>query len=824
MNISYQWLKQYLPDLAASPEALEDVLPKLGIEVEAILHQGLQACNKVVVGEILSKEKHPNADRLSLCEVSIDAVKKPLQIVCGAQNHKTGDKVPVALDGAVLAGNFLIKHSKVRGVASEGMLCSAKELGLAEESEGLLILDSSAPLGAPIRSLFPEQDAILDLGITPNRGDAISHLGIARCLSAYYKIPLKEPHIQDLGDEQPASELLKSVHISSADCPYYVALCIEGVHVKDSPQWLKRDLEAVGLKPINNIVDITNWVMLELGQPLHAFDAKNIKSQIEVRAARPGEKLHALNDTVYDLNENILVIADSEQPLALAGVMGGKASAIDDTTQTIILESAYFRPSAIRKTTQRLGLITDSAYRFVRDVDPQGVLRAASRAVELILKEAGGQYRGKVLKVGDINLNNKKISLSYAYILQKCGFSLAKETITQAWESLGCTVKLLDDDTWDVEVPSRLRDIERPIDLLEELIRVYGTHNIPEDRPKLSSLSIDDAPSIEVFKKLESYLFDRGFVEAYNYTTTSQAKLLEWNQQEELLSLGLANPLTHEQTHLRNSLIPGLLKTAQYNLHQKNAQHRFFESGKTFININNRVEERFTLACILLPKPDRSWEKTAKEDFYTAKGLLEGLLSLAQIKGHSYQALTHTAYQEGYAALVSDGGKEAPKMENRGGPKNNESKDLFFATCGTLNLDLTAAYDIPQALAIEISFSETFFKTKGTPPYFKSFSTFPSISKDLALVVDASLCAEEASEDIRKLLKGLCPADFYLKHLHVFDVFQGQGLPEGQKSLGFEIAFVSDSRTLKDAEVNAVFNDLQKELEALKTYRVRRTV
>lgn len=821
MKISYQWLRHYLPDLAASPEALTDVLPALGIEVEAVVSKGIQANDRVVVGQILSKEKHPNADRLSVCEVSING-ERSLNIVCGAQNHKTGDRVPVALDGAILPGDFVIKHSKVRGVASEGMLCSAKELGLAEESEGLLILDSSAPLGAPVHSLFPAPDVILDLGITPNRGDAISHLGIARSLSSYYKIPLKEPHIETFGDQLPEPKLLEGVHLASPDCPYYVALCIEGVEIKESPQWLKENLEAVGIKPIHNVVDITNWVMLELGQPLHAFDAKTISGPIQVRAAQAGETLQALNDKAYTLSEDILVVADNQGPLALAGVIGGKASAIAPSTRSIVLESAYFKPSAIRKASQRLGLTTDSAYRFVRDVDPQSVLKAANRAAQLILAEAGGQYKGRILKTAAINLSNKTIRVAYSYILKKCGFQLAKETICEAWESLGCTVKALDEDTWEVDVPSRLRDVERPIDLLEELIRVYGTHNIPQDRPMLSSLRIENAPSIRVFQELESFLVHRGCVQACNYTTTSQAKLLEWNAHEAVDSLSLANPLTHEQTHLRSSLLPGLLKTAQHNSHQKSTQHRFFESGKIFRTVDEQLEERLGIACILLPKPYRSWEKPVAEDFYTAKALLESLLQLAGISDYSYESLSHTAYQAGYAAGLKLLQEQNMAPAHEASEKKHISNTTLIAHCGTLNLDLTSAYDLPQALAIEISFSENYFQGKASVPAFKSFSTFPTIAKDLALIVDTSLQAQEALETIQGLCKALCKDDFYLKALRVFDVFQGQGLQEGKKSLGCELVFASDSRTLKDAEVNSVFNDLQNHLEALKTYTVRR--
>ncbi len=820
MKISYQCLKRYLPHLNASPEELAEVLPSLGLEVEAITYHGLKACSRVVVGEIFSKEKHPNADRLSLCTVSIGPRAKPLSIVCGAQNHKVGDKVPVALEGAVLAGGFTIQPSTVRGVPSEGMLCSAQELGLAETSEGLLILESTAPLGEPLSILFPEKDVILELGITPNRGDALSHLGVARCLSAYYQLSLSLPPQIARHPTEPSVECLPQVHVLSSACPYYIVLRIEGISVKESPQWLKKDLEALGLKPINNIVDITNWVMLELGQPLHAFDATKIQGQqLQVRLAQSGETLHALNDKTYTLNEDLLIIADSQKPLALAGVIGGRESAISQNTSSILLESAYFEPSAIRKTTQCLGLHTDSAYRFVRNVDPNGVTLAINRAAELILQEAGGKIVNKYVHHTDLSLEHKKISLSYADVLDVCGFNLTKEIIAQTWERLGCTVRLKPEDCFEVEVPTFLRDVERPIDLIEELIRIYGTQHIPNEKPKLPSLTVKDDPSLKIFHKLESYLLAQGFSEAYNYTTVSKGQILEWHEAEATDLLALANPLTQEQTHLRNSLIPGLLKTAQYNLHQQTGTYRFFERGKTFHVLNGKVEERFSLACILLPKPYKTWQKETLEDFYTLKALLESLLALADCKGYRYEAFSQKGYQEGYAARVIPGKP----------PGNANTEVTFsdnvscFATCGTLNLDLSSAYDLPQTLAIEISFSEQAFKAVPACPQFQTFSTFPGITKDLCLIVDHSLTSEVACTDITHILQNLCSEDFGLKHLRLFDLFQGKGLPEGQKSLGFEMEFASPVRTLKEAEVNAIFNDLQNKLEALNRYKVRKT-
>lgn len=821
MKISYQWLKRYLPSLDASPEALSEVLPSLGLEVEALIPKGLQASDRVVVGKILSKEKHPNADRLSVCELSIGTEAKPLQIVCGAQNHKTGDKVPVALEGAVLSNNFTIHASTVRGVPSEGMLCSAQELGLAEASEGLLILDPAAPLGEKLTTLFPEKDTILELGITPNRGDALSHWGVARCLSAYYELPLNPPPSLNLPETEPNEGLLKSLKVESSACPYYCALCIEGIRITESPAWLKRDLEALEIKPINTIVDITNWVMLELGQPLHAFDAAKIKGHhLKVRPAKKGESLKALNDKTYELSEDFLVIADSEKPVALAGVIGGSESAISPSTTSIILESAYFEPSAVRKASQRLGIHTDSAYRFVRNVDPSGVALALGRAGELILQLAGGKLAGKHLHEGvhpgSFSLAPKTIALSYAYILDVCGFRIEKETIAKAWQRLGCTVKLPTDDCFEVSVPTFLRDVERPIDLIEELIRIHGSQHIPEESPKLSSLKLEDDSSLKIFQKLEDYLLSHGFSEAYNYTILGQEQLLEGPAAEALPLLALANPLSQEQTHLRNSLIPGLLKTAQYNLHQKNDRHRFFERGKTFIVHQGQVEERFSIACVLLPKPYKTWQNPAKEDFYTVKALLESLVSLAGLKGYNYSELSPKGYQEGYAAYVCS-------VEDGDPIDSSNAAPFFFASFGTVNLDLSAAYDLPQTLALEMSFSENCFKTHTACKEFKPFATFPGISKDLGLVVDSALPAEKALKDLRMLLDSLCTSDFGAKRIRLFDVFQGSGLPEGKKSLGFEMEFASDTRTLKEAEVNAVFNDLQMKLEALETYKIRKT-
>ncbi len=432
MKVSYQWLKEYI-DLDRSSSEIEEALTLIGFEVESVVETGLPALPNVVVGEVLSRDQHPNADRLSVCRVAVDTAGTEATIVCGAQNYKVGDRVPVALPGAILPGNFKIKASKLRGERSEGMLCSGKELGLSEDGAGLLILDQRPELGTSINEVFPDNDMVFDVEVTPNRPDCLSHVGIARELAAYFGLTLRYPEVKQNFDsfDRDGTAIFSGVEVETDECPLYTAHVISGVRIGPSPDWLQSRLEAVGLRPINNVVDITNFVLMELGQPLHAFDAAKIEGRrLIVRQAGNGEKVQTLDDKERTLSERMIVIADADKPLVIAGVMGTVDAEVDDSTIDIVLESAYFRAGAVRFASKRLGLTTDSSYRFERGVDSSNLVFAAQRAADLILEIAGGHLVGPRIDVGKKPETKNEIRITREFIDQRCGFRIEDDRVT----------------------------------------------------------------------------------------------------------------------------------------------------------------------------------------------------------------------------------------------------------------------------------------------------------------------------------------------------------------------------------------------------------
>ena len=505
MKISLNWLKDYVT-LDAPVEEVCRAVTFLGFEVERVIRTGAPRLEQVVVGEVLARDKHPNADKLSVCQVDIGPAGGVKTIVCGAQNYKVGDRVPVALPGAVLPGDFVIKRSKIRGHESDGMMCSAKELGVAEDADGLLILASRPDLGTPINQVLPSGDVILDIEITPNRPDCLSHLGIARELAAWFKQELVYPQEKFRGvPTAPARpDLLHSVKVAaSGDCPFYTAHVITGVRIAPSPAWLQDRLRAVGLRPINNIVDVGNYVMLETGQPLHAFDARRLAgAEIHVRLAAAGESITTLDGKERKLGEDMLVIADARQPVVIAGIMGGVASGVADDTTDLVLECAVFRRQAVRSTSKRLGLASDSSYRYERGVDPHGTLEAAWRAIDLILETAGGEVAGPGWTVGGDVPWAREIILTPAFVRERLGFEIPDAVMKASLELLELAV-IREEPTldrgpaWTVSIPSWRDDLDRPIDLVEEVLRLYGTEKIPSVTPVAPGLVVEDAPVIE---------------------------------------------------------------------------------------------------------------------------------------------------------------------------------------------------------------------------------------------------------------------------------------------------------------------------------------
>lgn len=818
MKISHNWLKELLP-LTAPVADICKAITFLGFEVEQVIQTGAPRLENVVVGRILTREKHPNADKLSVCTVEVGPAGGVKTIVCGAPNCDAGNHVPVALPGAVLPGDFKIKQSKIRGQASDGMMCAADELGLGEEHDGLLLLPGSPTPGTPINDVLPPGDTVFDIEITPNRPDCLSHLGIARELAAWFKLPLQYPQadfhgvMPETGDRP---DLLKSVRVEvPKDCPLYTAHVITGVKIGPSPDWLQARLRALGLRPINNVVDVGNYVMLEYGQPLHAFDASLLAGQeIVVRRAKDGEKIVTLDGKERVLNHSMLVIADAGKPVVVAGIMGGENSGVTESTTDLVLECAIFQRQCVRRTSKRLALSSDSSYRYERGVDPHMALEAAYRAIDLILATAGGQVVGPVYKVGGEVPWEREIVVTHDYICEKLGFDIPAPEMRAAFESLELVITREEETekrgpAWTISIPSWRDDLDRPIDLVEEVLRVYGTEKIPSAVLTGPGLVGDDDPAVLFNRRVTEYLVGHDFHECVNYTLRSAKELTGWVSQTAAAELALSNPFVADQSHLRPTLVMGLLDTLRLNQSRGVAVSRLCETGRVFMEHNGQNFECASVAFVIAEDGERRWLQREVPDFYTVKHHVTALAAAAGVD-LANQPLSPTSgvyfgWQEGHAALAGD---------------LSEGWTVRF---GLLNLAMVKSLGIEgRVFAGVFAMLPDRLPTGRVRRRFNDFSLFPAALRDLALVVPETLPAGEVRDRLRQTAGAVAGAAFAVERVDVFDVYQGAGLPEGHKSLAFQLAFRAVDRTLTDQEVNAVFQRIQDELVANTNYRVRK--
>ena len=558
MKFSVNWLREFV-ELPPSIEALAELLTMSGVEIEAIEKRGADF-DHVVIARIDDSKPHPNADRLSVCIVD-DGSGTKRQIVCGAKNYKVGDKVPLALPGAELSGGLRIRASKLRGVESEGMLCSPKELGIAEDAAGLLILSPEVKIGSPIRDLFPP-DTVLDVEITPNRGDLLSHFGLAREIAALTNKPVRLPSTSAGG--APALQKKGVVISAMRECPFYSARRIENVKVGPSPDWLRAKIESVGIRSINNVVDVSNFVMLELGQPTHAFDAEKLDGDINVRLAREGEKFLALDGKTYALTPDNLVIADDQRAVGIAGVMGGEETGVTDSTKNVLLESAYFLPASIRRTARDLNLPSDASYRFERGVDPQMIFGASERATDLICEVAGATPARTIAVAGEVPPNPPDVSMRYGRADELLGIHIepatADEILTRFGLSRGDSANRRESgSSW--KIPSYRRDLQREVDLIEEVIRGHGIEKVPsEDRSRFTPLSAADR-NYDFEAKLRRDLVALGLSEARTSSLIARSEVARADG-----AIELRNPLSEDHVALRTTLIPGLLAAIERNI------------------------------------------------------------------------------------------------------------------------------------------------------------------------------------------------------------------------------------------------------------------
>ncbi len=775
MKISEQWLREWIP-LRLPTQVLAERLTMAGIEVGAITPVAADLA-QVVVGQIVSIELHPQADRLRVCRVNAGQ-KNELTIVCGAANAAPGLKVPVALPGAVLPNDTKIKHAAIRGVESSGMLCSAAELGLADTSDGLLILAVSAKPGMTLTACLKLDDHQLEVDLTPNRGDCLSIAGLARELAAITKTPLKRPVIKPVAVQGKARR--KVVLTAPKDCPHYAGRVIEGLDpAAVTPMWMTERLRRSGMRSIHPVVDVTNYVMLELGQPLHAFDLNKVAGDIQVRYGRRGEKLALLDGSTASVAADTLLIADASSPLAVAGIMGGLASAVGADTTQVFLESAYFRPEAIAVSARRLSLHTESSHRFERGVDPALQRLALERASTLILDIAGGRA-GPVTeqKVAAGMPRRAAIVLRHARITRLLGTVLAAKTIATILKSLGMSV-VKTAAGWRVTPPSWRFDIVRECDLIEEVARITGYENLPPHRP-LMIMNMGAVPEGRIEEdRFRQILMARDYQEAITYSFIDPA--IQTLLEPDTRPIVLANPIASDMAVMRTSLWPGLLKAILYNQNRQHARIRLFEIGRRFVPGPEGVqEERMLAGAITGSALGKQWGVPERGvDFYDIKGDVEALLAATgRDKKLNFRPITHTALHAGQAAEIVD-------QDNR-----------RIGLLGSLHPQIQDRLKLERpVMLLELQLTVL---SQAQIPMFNEISKYPAIQRDLAVVVQEQTSAQTVLECITRVAGNL------LVKLELFDEYRGEGIDSGRKSLGLGLTLQHSSRTLKEDEIEAV--------------------
>jgi phenylalanyl-tRNA synthetase beta chain len=767
MKFSVNWLREFV-DLPKNPEEIAELLTRAGIETKNIETRGAQV-EKVIVSQITASSRHPNADRLTVCEVD-DGSGTKRQIVCGATNYKVGDKVPLALPGAKLPNGMEIRQSKLRGVESEGMLCSPIELGLGEDASGLLILSPDAKIGAPIGDLFPA-DTILDIEITPNRGDLLSHFGLAREIAALSGKKLKS------APREANIEIKKSdVTIAATrECPFFSARKIDNVKMGPSPQWLRAKIESVGIRSINNIVDISNFVMLELGQPTHAFDADKLKGDINVRLARDGEKFLALDGKTYSLKPDNCVVADQERAIGIGGVMGGEETAVAGSTKNILLEAAYFLPASIRRTARELNLPSDASYRFERGVDPCMILRASHRATELMREIAGGTPANEIHVAGKLPANPVNVSLSYEKCDRVIGVAIKTQTVDEiltrfGLEKIKSTSKA---GTW--KIPSYRRDLQRDVDLIEEVVRAYGIDKIPgTTRGRFMPTSAADRSH-----DLETLLL-RDRLAACGLSEVRTSKLV--SRSASAFSEGgveLRNPLSEDHVALRPSLISVLLGVLERNIRAGAESVSIFEVGRAFIPPSGKEERHLGILLWGNVGSAPNWRSQTKRslDLFDLKGALECVVPNLSFRPGKFADLA-------LAVEVWSG-------------------DQLIGFGGQLSASRSSA---PGSVLVAELHADLLLARGESAKKFRELERFPSVTRDIAMIVPDEISHEKILRTIEE------PREPLLERVDLFDLFTEQ-IGAARKSLAYRLTYRDRSRTLTNEEVNEVHARIREKLK-----------
>ena len=783
MKISENWLRTWV-NPAIDSEKLSDQLTMLGLEVDD-LSPAAKPFTGVVVGEVLTVEQHPDADRLRVTTVNIGS-GEPLQIVCGAPNVRAGMKAPVATIGAVLPGNFKIKKGKLRGIESQGMLCGASEIDLEDKIDGLLELPNDAPVGVNIREYLDLDDNVIDISITPNRGDCFSIRGIAREIGVINQLPVTAPEIQEVA-ATIADE--KKVVVSTEGCPRYLGRVIKNVNTKaPTPEWMERALARSGIRQHSILVDITNYVLIELGQPLHAFDGGKVQGAVHVRQATAGEKLVLLNEQEVELNEKVMVIADDEKALAIAGIMGGLSSSVTDATTEIFLESAFFAPLHIAGRARSFGLHTDASQRYERGVDFELPVIAMHRASQLIAELAGGEFGPITVAENPAVLPRREaIELEQAQVDQLLGYKVESDFITDALTRLGCEVTVKAEGQWSVVPPSHRYDMAIYQDLIEEVARIHGYDNIQISLPVIDVKLAKYQDQFEV-AQLRQTAVTLGYQEAISFSFADLK--LEKQLNPAVNPLALANPISSDLAVMRSTLLSSLIPCVQYNVNRQQNRVRFFELGLRFdyqdaASIHD-LKQIPTFALIATgSRINESWHgKPQPMDFFDFKGDVEEILAAARLNVEYVRSERAWLHPGQSAEIMVNGqsigylGRLHPSLED----------ELDLATTWVAELDQKAVL-------------QTYVSN------FTELSRFPSVRRDIALLISDKINVSEIQRLIEKTGGEL------LESTWLFDVYTGQGVEEGKRSLAFALLWQHPTRTLEDAEIKSGMDNILQVLE-----------
>lgn len=798
MKISYNWLKQFIKiDLKSEETAA--ILTDLGLEVEVVenyqsVRGGLEG---IVVGHVLTCEKHPDADRLSITKVDLGD-GNPVQIVCGASNVAAGQKVPVATIGTKLfdkdGNEFEIKKGKIRGQESHGMICAEDELGLGTSHDGIMILDEKLKPGTPCAKVFNiENDEVFEIGLTPNRADAMSHYGVARDLRASLlqknsTVELITPSVSTFRIDKRTLKIDVDVKDNKL-APRYCGVTISGITVKESPEWLKNRLKAIGLTPKNNVVDVTNYILHDLGQPLHAFDASKINGKIIVKTVEAGSKFTTLDDIERTLHEEDLMICDEKGPMCIAGVFGGKSSGVTDTTNSIFLESAYFNPVSVRKSAKRHGLNTDASFRFERGIDPTITEFALKRAALLIKEVAGGEITSDIIDIYPKKIEDFPVFLSFEKTTKLIGQELPKETIKRILASLDIKVTTVSDAGLGLIIPSYRVDVQREVDVIEEILRVYGYNNI--NFTKKLNATVSNSARTEDYKVqnlVASLLNANGFHEmmANSLTTPEYIGLSEMLKEE--YNVTMLNPLSNDLSAMRQSLLFSGLEAVSYNINRKNGDLKLFEFGKTYHKLPSGYDEPKHLTLFVSGnRSEESWTNAQKpSDFFLFKGYVNAILERLGIIKIQYKTVSSDVFAEGIAIACG-----------------NDTLVEF----GTVKKSILKHFDIKQEVFYADFNWNLVLKLIGTKIKFTDIPKYPEVRRDLALLVDENVAFDAIYTIARQTEKSL------LKEVNLFDVYQGKNLPEGKKSYAVSFILQDNSKTLTDEQIDKILNKLQKNFE-----------